>query len=126
VPLHRRHVEVRAAIAVRVEGRGFARPGGVYEAGFLRGVLEPAVTEVVEEERRLGSIGVEVPGKGVAHGGVQAVPSFVTGVLADIGHEQVEQAVAVVVEEHDAGRVRAEAADAGARRDVGERAVPSF
>ena len=101
-----------------------ARPGGVLEARRFGDVLELVAAEVAIEDRPLRAIGMQVSGERVEDAFVgAAVALLVERVLADVGDEEIEQAVAVVVEEDRARRVAVGSFDAGLGGDVGEVAV---
>ncbi len=89
-----------------------------------RDVLEAVVPHVLVEDARLAAVGVEVAAEGVGETDVgAAAPLLVVGVAANVAHEEVEQAVVVVVEE-DGARGVADVVHARLLRDVLEVPVP--
>src|SRR2546430_2621001 len=117
-PLHVEDVEVWKAVVVRVDHGGVAAPAEIHQPDFARDVLEPVAAEVVVQNARFGARGVRVTVEGVGPADVIAAgPLLFGGVDADVGDEEVEQAVAVIVEENSARGVTA-VADAGLRGDV--------
>src|SRR5947207_1296686 len=89
---------------------------------FPPGIIPPATVAV--ENARFGAVGVKVAEKRVVQRDiVPTPPPCVAGEHTDIGHEQIEQAVAVVVEKHGAGRV-ADVSHSRLRGDVAKRPMP--
>ena len=121
VSLHRGHVQVWTPVAVVVERRGFAGPSLVDESGRRGDILEAPTSKIVIENRGLRTLGMQMAGERVAKTDPQAVraPLF-PRVFANVGDEQVEQAVAVVVEKDRTGRMSFGAFYSGLRRDVRE------
>jgi hypothetical protein len=112
---------VAVAVGVApVHAHAVAGVGDAQRRGDLR---EPATAEVVVQDARFGALGVGVAVEGIPQAHVVATRADrVGGVDAHVGHEQIEQAVAVVVEEHGAGGV-AHVADARLCGDVPELAA---
>ncbi len=121
VALHVEHVQIEPAVFVDVDGRGIARPRQIDDAHGVCHVGEAVLAVVAIQDAALGAIGAQVAFERVDEAEVIRVLAGleVRGVLADVGDEQVEQAVAVVVEEHGARRV-AHVVDARGLRDVAE------
>jgi hypothetical protein len=95
--------EIGEPIAVQVSGARIAAPAGVAEAGLGRDVLEPVAAHVPVQDRRLGAVGMQVSRKCIGQAHERAVrPPIVVGVLTDVAHIEIEQAVVVVVEEQRA------------------------
>ena len=70
------------------------------------------------ENARFRAVSVEVAHECVRHADiVTASPALIGGVHAHVGNEEIQQAVAIVVEEHSAGRVPT-VPDAGCSSDV--------
>ena len=118
--LHVQDVQVGQPVVVHVDHGGVAAPAAVDQADLARHVLEPAATEVVIQDARFGAVRVGMAVERVRQAHVVATrPLFIARVDADVGHEQVDQAIPVVVEEHRAGRMP-HVPDAGLRGDVAE------
>ncbi len=123
VPLHVEDVEVGPEVAVPVDQAGVAGPALVRDAGRLGHVGEAELPGVAVEARELGAVGEVVAREGVGAADVGAAAADLLGrVLADVDQEDVEQAVAVVVEE-DRPRGVADVAQARLRGDVLELAL---
>ena len=124
VPLHVEHEHVRPAVAVHVGDARVAAPPRRPQADLRGDVPEPVVPEVSIQHRVLEAIGMRVAEKRVGEPDIGAVrPHLIRRVAPDVADEQIEQAVAVVVEEHRSRRVRDEI-EAGLLRDVPEASVP--
>jgi len=101
--LHVEDVEVGPTVVVHVDDRRVAAPARVEEPHPARDVLEPVAPQVVVEDARLGALGMRVTVERVGQADVIASRSLgVAGVDAHVRHEEVEQPVAIVVEEHRA------------------------
>ena len=100
VALHVENVEIGEAIAVDVRERRVTAPAAVDEPHLLRDVPEPTVAEVAVQDAGLGALGEEMAAEGVFVADVVAAPTaLLRGVAADVGQEEVERTVPVVVEE---------------------------
>src|SRR2546425_957829 len=101
-------------------GRGSALRASAAQSPPARDVLEPIAPQVPVEDAGLGALGVRVTVERVAQADIVASrPLGVAGINAHVRHEEIEQSVAIVVEEHRARRV-ADVPDAGLRGDVAE------
>ena len=111
--------QIEPAVAVVIEQRDAERlRGRVVETGLLRRVLEPAIAEVAIERRALTFVRL---GRAVRLrlAVERAVQVFLDRPVDVVGDEQIEAAVAVVVEPRGAGREPG-VADTGRVGDVGE------
>ena len=104
VALHVQDVEVGPAVVVDVDRAGVAGPADVsIRPVACRDVDEAVVAHVLVQDAPLGALGLEVAREGVLEAprstGSPSPAIVVGGVLADVDEEQVEPAVAVVVEE---------------------------
>jgi hypothetical protein len=117
VALHVQDVEVEPAVVVDVDRAGVSGPGELAQARSLGNVREPVPALVAVQDAALGTRRLEVAREGVVDGDVVAIAvarDLVRRIPPDVDQEQVEPAVAVVVEEHRARRV-AGIAHAGGR-----------
>ena len=104
VALHVQDVEVGPPIPVDVDGIGVAAPTFIDESQSLGDLLEPAIAQVPVEEALLRTLRPQVPPEGILHPDEVTSPAdLVGGVHAHIGHEQVQEAVSIVIEEHASG-----------------------
>src|SRR6266699_3901328 len=80
--------------------------------------------QVAVENARFGAVGVKVAEERVVQRDIVAAPPpGVAGEHTDIGHEQIEQAVAVIIKKYRAGRV-AHVSHSRLRGDVAKRPMP--
>ena len=118
-------IQIEPAVVVDVDRAGVARPRDVEEARLFRDVDEAVSAFVAIEDAALGALGLQVAGEGVLERHVVLVAGArdrVRRIPSDVDEEQVEPAVAVVVEEHGARRVPG-VAEARRRGDVTEAAL---
>ena len=106
LPLHVEDIEIRPTVLVHVDNRGITAPAQIHEPDLAGHVLEAVPAQVAVQDAGFRAVGVRVAMEGVrqAHE-VTARALRVAGVDTDIGHEQIEQAVAIVVEEDRSGGV---------------------
>src|SRR5256885_7223494 len=116
--LHVQDVQVRISVAIDVERGGVAAPALVDESDIARHIPEPIAAEVMIKNARLGALGMQMPHERVAESDeITPGSALVRGIDADVGDEEIEQAVAVVVEKDRTRRV-ADVADASRLGDV--------
>src|SRR6185503_3897867 len=93
------------------------------ETGFARYILELVAAHVPIQNARLGAFGMEMAHECVAESNeVAAGPTLIAGVDTDVGHEQIEPPIPVVVEENRSRRMTG-IGDAGSLGDVAESAA---
>ena len=113
IPLHIEYVQVRPAVPIDVAGSRISSPAHVLQASLFRDVGEAIAALVAIEDALLEALRLKVAGKRVTEAVVELVidtvigcfTQFFRGVLADVGEEQIQQAIPVVVKEHGAGRM---------------------
>ena len=105
MPLHVQHVEIGPAVTVHIDWARIAAPAQIDETPLLRDVDEAvAALVLVQDAALVARFGMEMSLERVAKPHVVPTrPNLVGGVPADIADEEIEQAVAVEVEEHGAG-----------------------
>ena len=122
---HVEHIQIGPAVVIDVNHTRVARPGQVHEAGPLRDVNETISTGIAIQNASFGPGWLQVARKRVLERDVVLVavaPNRVRRIPADVDEEQVEPAVAVVIEEHGTRRV-SDVGEARGGGDVAEAAV---
>ena len=128
--------EVGPAVSVGIDRAGVACPAGIDKPGRRGRIDESAAVDVVEQPALLEAFGLEVPREGVRKRNViferflpllrrkpTVLGNLLGGELADVGQEQVEPAVAIVVKEDGREGVTA-MVQAGSRGDLLELPSP--
>jgi hypothetical protein len=116
--LHVEDVQIGELVAVYIEDGCVPTPASVDERHRSGHILKPVPAEVSVQDARFRAIGMQMSHERIAEANVvTAAPALIRGVHAYVRDEQIQQAIAVIVEEDRAGRV-ADVSHTGSPRDV--------
>ena len=104
LPHHVQHVDVRTTVVIHIDRCCVATPAIVHEPRLLRHIGKTTRSQIAIQNARLVALRMRVSMKRIRKSDEIVARTFlVCGVNADVRDQQIEQAIAVVVEKQGAG-----------------------